>query len=216
MSVIDYSQAYAYMKVGNVTPQLENIMVEMERELLSIATPRKIAKLYEVEHLDDSYIIKGTDIVLKSNDINRLFNNVDVIAMECITLGIAVDKRIDYYSRTSVMRMIALDALANVYVEQMANELSKELQADNTDKYMTVRYSPGYGDLPLLLQPQLISELNATKRAGVIVNANNLMIPLKTITAFQGFGDKPQPIDYDCSNCLLKECGSDICPRRKS
>ena len=214
MREIDFNQAYAYMKVGQVTEQLQLIMEEMERELLAISTPRKLAKLYDVEFFDESYFIKDADIIINSDDINRLFRDVDIIALECVTLGIAVDKKIDYYSRTSVMRMVALDALANVYVEQLADELSNELAEENNKMNMTVRYSPGYGDLSLDIQPKLIAALNATKRAGVVVNSNNLMIPLKTITAFQGFSLVEQPESFNCSKCVLKDCGTDLCPRR--
>ncbi len=215
MSVIDYKQVYAYIKTAEPTAELDGIMAEMENELLSIATPRKLAKVNTVIKIDGNYHLEGTQITLKSEDINRYFIGVDMIAVQCVTIGSLVDKRIDYYAKASTIRMIVLDALANVYVEQIADELSAQLKAKYSDKHMTIRYSAGYGDLSLDLQPQILLHLDATKRAGVCINNNNLMTPLKTITGFQGFGSCEQPVSFDCKSCTLKECGSDKCPRRK-
>lgn len=214
MNEINYEQAYAYMRVGEVSPELVSIMQEMERELLAIATPRKIAKVYKVDKMYNNYLLKGAEILLESEDINRLFVDVKQIAVQCVTLGIAVDKRIEYYSRISAIRMLALDALSNVYVEQIADELSGELAKKYSNMHMTVRFSPGYGDLSLDIQPKIIAELDATKRAGISLNSSNLMIPLKSMTGFSGFSNQCQATSFDCNKCLLKDCGGSNCPRR--
>jgi len=48
------------------------------------------------------------------------------------------------------------------------------------------RFSPGYGDLPLSIQPQMISATNANKYLHISVNESLLMIPQKSITAIIG------------------------------
>ena len=214
MSVINYEQAYAYMRVGVASPELVIIMREMERELLAMSTPRKLAKVYDAVKVDNNYLLKGTEIVLESEYINKLFVEVEQIAVQCVTLGITVDKRIEYYARMSGIRMLALDALANVYIEQLADELSAEIAKKHPDMHMTVRFSPGYRDLSLDVQPKIIAELDATKRAGVSLNSSNLMIPLKSITGFSGFSKQSQPQSFDCNKCLSKDCGGSNCPRR--
>ena len=49
-----------------------------------------------------------------------------------------------------------------------------------------VRFSPGYGDLPLSTQKDFIRILNTERLAGVTINENYLMNPRKTVTAVCG------------------------------
>ena len=54
------------------------------------------------------------------------------------------------------------------------------------EKTLTNRCSPGYGDLPLSLQPHLLSALNANKLLHITLSDTLLMIPQKSITAIVG------------------------------
>ena len=51
------------------------------------------------------------------------------------------------------------------------------------------RYSPGYGDLSLSVQKDVLNILNADKILGIKLGENLLMIPKKSITAIQGVID---------------------------
>ena len=57
--------------------------------------------------------------------------------------------------------------------------------------FLTDRFSPGYGDLPLTLQPQLLDALDAARRVGVTVLPSCLMNPVKTVSAVVGIADHP-------------------------
>ena len=52
----------------------------------------------------------------------------------------------------------------------------------------TRRYSPGYGDLPLSVQPALLDALDAGRRLGVTLTESLLMVPMKSVTAVVGIG----------------------------
>ncbi len=49
-----------------------------------------------------------------------------------------------------------------------------------------IRFSPGYGDLPLETQRDFIRLLDATRKAGITLNESCLMNPLKSVTAIAG------------------------------
>ena len=57
------------------------------------------------------------------------------------------------------------------------------------DKKLRPRYSPGYGDLSLEVQSEVLKVLNADKILGIKLGANLLMTPKKSITAVQGVID---------------------------
>ena len=50
---------------------------------------------------------------------------------------------------------------------------------------MTRRFSPGYGDLPLSVQPAFAQELDL-ESLGVAVTDSYLLVPQKSITALVG------------------------------
>ncbi len=52
--------------------------------------------------------------------------------------------------------------------------------------YFRPRFSPGYGDLPLALQPDLLHFLNAQRWVGITVGKTLLMSPMKSVTAIMG------------------------------
>ena len=84
--------------------------------------------------------------------------------------------------------------------------LSEEVRL--AGKYLTNRYSPGYGDLPLEVQKPLLEYLNAGRAIGLTLTATNLMVPRKSVTAILGISDRPRPLVLGgCSHCpLLTKC----------
>lgn len=202
------------MGVDNATVELTALMQELEQELFALASPKKVAKIYSVCVENGYYRLENTGIILESNSINQLFRDVEYISVSAVTLGMAVDKKIEYYARTNAVKMLVLDALASVYVENIADELSRELTSEMNGLYPTVRFAAGYGDLGIELQPRIIELLDANKLLGITVGESNLMRPMKSMTGFQGFSKVRQPEFFECGNCHLNKCGGEDCPRR--
>ena len=57
--------------------------------------------------------------------------------------------------------------------------------------YFPFRFSPGYGDLPITLQNQLLDLLDAPRRVGLTASASHILIPRKSVTAILGVSDRP-------------------------
>ena len=56
-------------------------------------------------------------------------------------------------------------------------------------KYITNRYSPGYGDLPIEAIRQLINLLGAQNKIGLTITSNNIMIPRKSVIGVIGISE---------------------------
>ena len=75
------------------------------------------------------------------------------------------------------------------------------------------RFSPGYGDLPLALQPRLLEAADAARRLGVYETDTHLMNPQKSVTALIGVADEPQMARIrGCAHCSMR----DTCMIRKA
>ena len=62
------------------------------------------------------------------------------------------------------------------------------IEAKSKELNITGRYSPGYGDLPLDAQRDVINLVNCDKRIGVNLSAHNILFPRKSVTAIIGVG----------------------------
>ena len=99
-----------------------------------------------------------------------------------------------------------LDGSAAALAEQAADAAEAELRqwAAEQDKYLTGRFSPGYGDWPIGVQPLVAAALDTARRAGLCVTENDLMTPRKSVTALLGLSDHPVKGRLaGCGHCVL-------------
>lgn len=99
------------------------------------------------------------------------------------TLGTGVDRLIRRMSAVSYAEGFIYDAVASAMVEGLMNLATVRT---TSGKEHTHRFSPGYGDMPLDLQGEIIALLDAGKRMGITLNKSKLMSPSKSVTAFVG------------------------------
>jgi hypothetical protein len=105
-----------------------------------------------------------------------------------------------------------LDACGSVLVEEACDRAEEALRQQHPGLYLTDRFSPGYGDLPLSVQPDLLRALDGTRLAGVWLTDTCLMNPSKTVTAIVGLSATPQQAKIrGCDYCALR----DTCNLRK-
>ena len=94
--------------------------------------------------------------------------------------------------------------------------MQAEIAEKLPDYAQTMRFSPGYGDMPLSVQGEFLSCINAEKRCGVSVTEGGMLTPIKTITAVFGL-EKKGALD---ENQIKKGCGTEeacsICERKDS
>ncbi len=211
---INCRDVLAYLKITNADNNTLLLIDELEAELISLCSIKESVGIYNANMVGEFYTIEGTSITLDSKDINKLFIKTDKIAMFAISLGIEVDKKILYYAKTNVSRMVVFDALASCYIEQLCNALNEKINTKMQGKYHTVRFSAGYGDLNINKQKQIIDSLGGYNKLGITVGESYIMLPQKSITAFVGYSDIPQKSYYECANCVLAECDSN-CAKRK-
>ncbi len=124
---------------------------------------------------------------LESKDLYKNLAGCTQVYTLAVTLGLQIDRTIARLAVSSPGRAFAVDALASAYAESVADTLSRMFQEELPEgTTLSPRFSPGYGDLPLTLQPTVLDTLQASKHIGITLGTNLLMTPRKSITAFQG------------------------------
>ena len=134
-------------------------------------------------------------------------------ALFCATLGSGADALIRRAESVDMARALALDCAAAAAVEAVCDQIEEELQAMFPGCSFPFRFSPGYGDLPLPLQGDLLAALGAPRRVGLTASASNILLPRKSVTAILGISRNQ--IEKHIRSCL--GCPAhDGCQYRKS
>lgn len=100
-----------------------------------------------------------------------------------VTVGIGVDRLLSRLNLLSQSKHFITDALSSAAVESFCDYVNEMLAKNKITK---PRFSPGYGDLPLEIQPDILKVLSADKTLGITLNESLFMTPVKSITAIMG------------------------------
>ena len=121
-----------------------------------------------------------------SLDLFKNLQNCTGAYVFAVTLGVEIDRLIAKQKVISRAQMFIVDAISSAFAESFCGAVDRLLR---TGKKCRPRFSPGYGDLPLSVQPQLLRAIEACK-IGIALNDSLLMSPWKSITAIMGVLDE--------------------------
>ncbi|MGM9630327.1 methionine synthase [Butyricicoccus sp.] len=176
---------------------------------------RAMDRIVEIAQPRWKWIVCTPDALpLSGNDIRRHLDGCDRMAVLCATLGAAVDREIRRTGHRSMLDALALDAAAGDAIEKVCDAAEDEIrmQFGQDGFYVTGRFSPGYGDLPIGIQRDLLALCDAPRRIGLSVTPSNLLTPGKSVTALLGISAHPvSGRGRGCGTCRL----SADCPYRK-
>lgn len=108
---------------------------------------------------------------------------------------------------SSPARALVLDAMGTAAIEALCDTLCDGWARENPGLRLRPRFSPGYGDLPLDFQVQLLALLDSGRKAGITLSETLLMIPQKSVSAIVGLGTSGCTARlHDCGACGKKDC----------
>ena len=112
---------------------------------------------------------------------------------------------------------LLLDAAATTAVEQVADQVNEVINtiAKKQGYKPTWRFSPGYGNWPLEIQPHL-AKIIKTELIGLQVTENYLLFPRKSVTAIIGLmpANEDLKTKRGCTSCSQQDCASRKLPEK--
>lgn len=189
---VDRRAVLAYLRIGGGTEPdaaLLARLAEVERAVLTAARPRAYWRLEPVTFLADGSYTVGP-LTLRSRDLARQLAGCRHAYLFCATIGAEVDALARRYALTSAADALMAQAVGSALVETWCDACADDLLAEPAvaGERLRLRYAPGYGDLPLAVQRDLLTVLDAPRRAGIVLTDRLLMIPSKSISAIWGIG----------------------------
>ena len=157
--------------------------------------------------------------LLPGEDVHKHLTGCGQAILLAVTLGPGVDAQIRRAGVGDIAAGVASDALGSALAEQAADAAEAQLRqwAATEGKYLTGRFSPGYGDWDIAVQPMVAAALDTVRKAGLCVTDTNLMTPRKSVTALLGVSDHPVKDNWpgaaiDAAHPLrIQKEGKDLC-----
>lgn len=180
---------------------------ELVKESINL---RYIVKRYNIEEVKEGIALKKTNFILKGEDIKRHLRLCKECILMAVTLGNDFERLVRLYERKSLSESIIMDSCGTTAIEEGCDLLEESIRQDieKENKFITTRYSPGYGDLPIEIQNGFINLLSCQKEIGLTCSENNILIPRKSVTAIIGISkENIKKQGKKCAICLKnKDC----------
>ncbi|MGI6261246.1 MAG: methionine synthase [Acutalibacteraceae bacterium] len=205
---IDRAEVLRYL---HCTTEDDSTRALLDRCLLEVrqaANPRAVCRVFDLDCVGPEFVaFAGTGLRIPGSDLQRHLNGCRRAVLLAVTLGEGVDRAIRTAQIVDMARAVVLDCCASAMVESVCNAEEGRLRGEAVlrGEFLTSRFSPGYGDVPLAVQKDFLAVLEAGKRIGLSASAENLLIPRKSVTAVLGLADYPVTGALaGCRTCALR------------
>ena len=206
-------EALRYLGAGRDAPaELRREVVNTAETLMNMVQPRFVYRVFPLDRSPDeseNFRLRGTELVLSGKTAAVMLSQCHTAAVLLCTLGARFEAALRSAQARDMAKAVILDACGSAWVEAGCDAAELEIAARVPGQFLTDRFSPGYGDLPLSLQSGICTLLDGGRRLGVQVTESCLMNPSKTVSA----ADRPQMARVrGCAFCQMR----DHCSIRKS
>lgn len=177
-------------------------------EVDAAAIPKSIHERFPLTFTEGSGFQVAT-MHFSSRSLQRNLAGCQEVFLFAATLGVAVDTLIRRAALMDTAKGLVMQAAAAAAIEAVCDEendrLREEIEAEGL--YLRPRFSPGYGDLSLECQRDLIRILKAQKNIGLTLTDSGLMVPIKSVTAIIGISPVPTACHREgCEACSKTDC----------
>ncbi|MGI5990033.1 MAG: vitamin B12 dependent methionine synthase, activation domain protein [Lachnospiraceae bacterium] len=192
---------YSGQKIDEITEQRLNDGIA---RLNKAAAPKLIASLYSC---DESGSWPDALTFLTGKDIREHLKGCREILLMGATIGAGVDRALHVEEVRDAAGALIMDAAGSALIEAVCDSFEALMRgrAQKAGRYLTTRFSPGYGDLPLAVQNRF-ADLIEARRIGLAVTPEHIMVPRKSVTAIIGISDHPlHRRSRSCDSCNMRE-----------
>ena len=208
---VDRREIIRYMGARELTEELTALLEECLREVEGCLRYAVCWRELPVSVTEDGVDLGFTTVA--SASLARHLTGCGRAVLFGATVGLELDRLIARHSRLQPVKALTFQAIGAERVEALCDAFCADIrrQVQEQGCCTKMRFSPGYGDLPLTLQQPFLEVLDAARRIGVCVSDSGILIPRKSVTAIIGLSNTPLPRQKrGCAICNL----SPTCPYR--
>ena len=203
-------EAVRYLGYGKTAIDEKTLIMIQEcfEELETISVPKCVYHIFELSFPQEDEL-QICNLHIKSKNLYKNLRGCEQVVLFGTTLGSVVDRQLHTYEITDMAKAVVMQACAAAmleeYCDKVQNEIAMELSAEHL--YLRPRFSPGYGDLSILHQREILDMLDAPKRIGLTMTDAYMLVPTKSVTAIIGVSNTKEPCHQKgCEECTKEDC----------
>ena len=164
LSPLDLDEVLRYMgcPADQAPPETRAVVEQCAREMEAAARPRWIGRVLDITLEEDG-------VRLRKHLVGG-----ERAAVFCATLSAQADALIRRWESRDMLHALALDCCATAGVEQVCDQVEQEIESQFPGCSFPFRFSPGYGDLPLNIQGELLHLLDAPRKIGLCASTSHI------------------------------------------
>ncbi len=218
MVVCDKNEVLRYLGYNGqeISDTISEMIDKTSAEAEKAVTPRYCAVESPISRSADGIRVDNCGMLLCGSDIAEHLKGCESVILFAASIGADIERRIRIYEAQDLTRAIIMDCCGSSLIESYCDLVCGSIAERLTERglFPTSRFSPGYGDLPLSLQPEFLRALNAQRQIGLTCNEQFLMFPRKSVTAVIGLSKTPVG---GCSKTACDTCRmNSTCQFRKN
>lgn len=204
---IDRKQILRYAGMGmDITDDSVETLIDKCYPVMMKAMKFKACYL-EVPVTIDEDLVSFDYLSVKSKNLSTLLKGCPKAVLVAATAGIEADMLVKRAEVTSKAEALILNSIAVAGIEKYMACFNEYIKSQYAEYSLRPRFSPGYGDVPLSMQTELLNVLDTNRKIGVALSDSLLMTPSKSVSAIIGLGESGcVHIDKDCEMCSKRDC----------
>ncbi len=196
-------------------PQTQRLIEQALTVLQTEAAPKHLWRMFPITQRENMLWVGATP--LEGQDIRTHLQGCEAAVIMAATLSYSAETALRRMAAEDMALAVVADAVAAAMVEQLCEETEQEIRRRVPYPFVTARFSPGYGDLPLHIQPALLRMLDAGRTLGITATAQHILLPQKSVTAVLGCSHSPVQdarkgiCGVNCKGCPHEDTCSSRC-----
>ncbi len=171
-------------QIDSKTEEIIEKMVKLGKDIAIPMGSYSIMKIIEKE----KNFIKLEKFELPGRRISEVLKNSLYVVLLATTIGHRLEEEVEEMENKGMhTQALILDTVGSTISDQAMDFLHTNIRSEFQRKgfSLTMRFSPGYGDLPLTIQKDLVY-YSGGEELGIEVTQSHIMIPRKSVTAIIG------------------------------
>lgn len=206
-SELAFSLGYSYQNI----PDYVDEVIDQSMELIhqNVMPSGGFIILHDKNiNIENDRIVIDDIFFMSEKIISKYLRNSDTIAILVATIGDRLEHIVKQkMDHNEFLTGYVIDRAASELVEKTVQLVEDTLFEITAEKKISItnRYSPGYCGWNVKDQHRLFSLL-PEGFCGISLTESSLMIPIKSISAIIGIGNKVRKEDYACKLCEIDFC----------
>ena len=211
---MDMNELKRYSGLTRCSEFPQHLLDQACTEAQIVIKPKAIWQIYDYDPVSAT-IMSPTPLTLPPTAISKHLATSLKVAVIAVTIGATLEELVSgYFAKNEYTLGLLLDAAGTTSVEIAADQACELIkQQANKEGYSTLfRFSPGYGQWDITVQPEILSLAHA-EEINITATPACMLLPRKSITAVIGLtanvckAKSDQTIqDSKCQQCQQVNC----------